>query len=233
MNDFSKDPDLRWDLFTAGTIMPLFRLVSLWANEEQVSEAIILRRLAGILMRTDDYMMVCSSFTVPDPNVGKILENVAKQGNWKGAMADAYDKELLKSFHGGNKEVADTLSDGKIEVAIKELSVDCDALFDAMHKFGLPTPDFLRLIVGEQATAEGSKTSQSNANPVEPDQPFLTVNDFCRRYSAFKVGGVRNLLFHRDTNGLASSKAVVKVGNKVLINVEKFHEWVEMNGATA
>ncbi len=39
------------------------------------------------------------------------------------------------------------------------------------------------------------------------------------------VNGLRFMLFHRKTNGLA--KAVVKVGKRVLINEEEFFKWVE------
>lgn len=58
---------------------------------------------------------------------------------------------------------------------------------------------------------------------------FLTVKQFCQQYQAFSHGGLRWLLFHRQQNGLAC--AVVKVGRKVLIDVDQFFLWLaQQNG---
>ena len=51
-----------------------------------------------------------------------------------------------------------------------------------------------------------------------------TVQQFCQEHAAFTIGGLRWLLFHRETNGL--NKAVVKIGRRVLIDEDKFFEWV-------
>jgi hypothetical protein len=51
-----------------------------------------------------------------------------------------------------------------------------------------------------------------------------TVQQFCQEHAAFTIGGLRWLLFHRETNGLAS--AVVKLGRRVLIDEDKFFEWI-------
>ena len=51
-----------------------------------------------------------------------------------------------------------------------------------------------------------------------------TVQQFCQEHVAFTIGGLRWLLFHRETNGL--NKAVVKIGRRVLIDEDKFFEWV-------
>jgi hypothetical protein len=66
--------------------------------------------------------------------------------------------------------------------------------------------------------------------PAATDQPLLTVEDLCERYSAFAVGGVRKYLFDRKTNGLDEAGAVLKLGSKVLIDVDKFLEWVRATG---
>ena len=59
--------------------------------------------------------------------------------------------------------------------------------------------------------------------------PLLTVKQFCHEYPAFTHGGVRWLLFHREENGL--ERAVVKVGRRVLIDVDAFFRWLnEQNG---
>jgi hypothetical protein len=58
---------------------------------------------------------------------------------------------------------------------------------------------------------------------------FLTVKQFCQRYPAFSHGGMRWLLFHRKENGL--EHAVLKVGRKVLIDVDQFFVWLaQQNG---
>jgi hypothetical protein len=52
-----------------------------------------------------------------------------------------------------------------------------------------------------------------------------TVRQFCQDHPAFTAGGIRWLLFHRQTNGLTC--AVVKIGRRVLIDEEKFFAWVD------
>ncbi len=56
---------------------------------------------------------------------------------------------------------------------------------------------------------------------------YSTVDQLCDRHSAFKPGGVRHLIFNEKINGLADSGAVVRLGRKVLINEEKFFDWLE------
>lgn len=52
-----------------------------------------------------------------------------------------------------------------------------------------------------------------------------TVDQFCEEHFAFTRGGMRWLLFHRKHNGL--DKAVVRIGRKLLIDLDKFFEWVD------
>jgi hypothetical protein len=52
-----------------------------------------------------------------------------------------------------------------------------------------------------------------------------TVHQFCSENPAFTPGGLRWLLFHRNTNGLA--QAVVKCGRCVLIDVDAFFTWLD------
>ena len=66
--------------------------------------------------------------------------------------------------------------------------------------------------------------------PMGPRRPaqrrLFTVPQFCQDNPAFNIGGMRWLLFHRDTNGLA--KAVVKVGRRrILIDEDLFVEWLD------
>ena len=56
---------------------------------------------------------------------------------------------------------------------------------------------------------------------------FSTVNQFCERHPAFKVGGIRHLIFNEATNGLAHSSAIVRIGRKITINEEKFFAYIE------
>ncbi len=62
---------------------------------------------------------------------------------------------------------------------------------------------------------------------------YLTVSQFIEQYKAFTHGGMRSLIFNENTNGLASSGAIIRIGRKVLINENKFFAWVEaQNGGT-
>ncbi len=54
---------------------------------------------------------------------------------------------------------------------------------------------------------------------------LLTVKQFCQQNPAFTNGGLRWMLFHREENGL--ERAVVKVGRRVLINVDEFFRWID------
>ena len=56
---------------------------------------------------------------------------------------------------------------------------------------------------------------------------YLTVNQFCEKHNAFKIGGVRALLFDSDNNGLKESGAVVRCGRKIYINEPKWFSWLE------
>lgn len=62
---------------------------------------------------------------------------------------------------------------------------------------------------------------------VQPAFIYLTVNQFCDEYPAFKKGGVRSLIFNERENKLAESGAIVRIGRKVLIHVPRWFDWVE------
>jgi len=55
---------------------------------------------------------------------------------------------------------------------------------------------------------------------------YLTVAQFCERHPAFNIGGTRAWIFYENTNGLAKSGAIVRIGRKVLIDEAKFFAWV-------
>ena len=54
-----------------------------------------------------------------------------------------------------------------------------------------------------------------------------TVNQFTEKQPAFTIGGLRSLIFNENSNGLAKSGAIVRIGRKVLIDETKFFAWVE------
>ncbi|MGZ5052324.1 MAG: hypothetical protein ACXWF8_06850 [Methylobacter sp.] len=56
---------------------------------------------------------------------------------------------------------------------------------------------------------------------------YLTVNQFTEAHKAFTKGGMRALIFNEQSNGLAKSGAIVRIGRKVLIDEDKFFAWVE------
>jgi hypothetical protein len=62
---------------------------------------------------------------------------------------------------------------------------------------------------------------------------YSTVNQFCKRHPAFKVGGIRHYIFHEHQNGLAESGAIVRMGRKVLIDEALFFAWVRSHATKA
>ncbi len=56
---------------------------------------------------------------------------------------------------------------------------------------------------------------------------YLTVNQFCEKHKAFKIGGVRSQLFNADRNGLKESGAIIRDGRKILINEQKWFQRLE------
>lgn len=56
---------------------------------------------------------------------------------------------------------------------------------------------------------------------------FRTVTQFCELHPAFKLGGMRSLIFNASSNGLSTSGAIVRLGRKVMIIENKFFLWIE------
>ena len=59
---------------------------------------------------------------------------------------------------------------------------------------------------------------------------YLTVQQFTQKHKAFTLGGLRSLIFNENTNNLAKSGAIVRIGRKVLIDEAKFFDWVQSQG---
>jgi hypothetical protein len=62
---------------------------------------------------------------------------------------------------------------------------------------------------------------------------FLTVQQLIEKHPAFTNGGMRSLIFYEHQNGLASSGAIIRIGRKVLINENKFFDWVGTQSRSA
>ncbi|MCX7091899.1 MAG: hypothetical protein NTY50_00390 [Methylobacter sp.] len=54
-----------------------------------------------------------------------------------------------------------------------------------------------------------------------------TVNQFTAKQPAFTRASLRALIFNENTNGLAKSGAIVRIGRKVLIDEAKFFTWIQ------
>lgn len=74
---------------------------------------------------------------------------------------------------------------------------------------------------------ETVQTLSTQAETIHIAFAYMTVKQFCENYPAFKTGGIRGLIFNEHENGLAKSGAIVRMGRKVLINSQKFFEWLE------
>lgn len=60
-----------------------------------------------------------------------------------------------------------------------------------------------------------------------------TVNQFANETPAFTAPSIRWLIFQEKHNGLASSGAIVRIGRKVLIDVDKFFDWIDSQNQSA
>jgi hypothetical protein len=56
---------------------------------------------------------------------------------------------------------------------------------------------------------------------------LYTVKQFPTKYPAFTIGGLRFLIFNESSNGLAQSKAIIRIGRKVMIDEDKFFAWID------
>lgn len=54
-----------------------------------------------------------------------------------------------------------------------------------------------------------------------------TVTQFAEENPAFPIGGLRWQIFNEETNGLKDAGAIVRIGRKVLINVDRYFDWID------
>lgn len=60
-----------------------------------------------------------------------------------------------------------------------------------------------------------------------------TVPQFAENNPAFPVGGLRWLIFNEDKNGLKESGAIIRIGKKVMIDGDRFFNWIYKQNQTA
>lgn len=65
-----------------------------------------------------------------------------------------------------------------------------------------------------------------------PSRILLAPKQIPKQFPGIPLGGVRWDLFHRKTNGLQESGAVITRGNRLLIDAEKYLEWLISRGRT-
>jgi hypothetical protein len=83
-------------------------------------------------------------------------------------------------------------------------------------------------------TEQGTSTASHDLVP--PLRTILTVRHFSERHPAFSQGSLRNLIFLSEGHGNLSANglgiALVRIGRRVLIDEQKFFEWVESQQGT-
>ena len=56
-----------------------------------------------------------------------------------------------------------------------------------------------------------------------------TVKQFAEQYDEFSYSQIRYLIFNSKINGMENSGALVRMGKRVYINVERFYAWALSN----
>jgi hypothetical protein len=61
-----------------------------------------------------------------------------------------------------------------------------------------------------------------------------TVSKFCESHrNAYTEGSLRWKIFNADSNGLAAAGAIVRDGRRVLIDEDRFFEWLDAQQSQA
>ena len=55
---------------------------------------------------------------------------------------------------------------------------------------------------------------------------LVTISQFSKQNPAFPEGGLRWQIFNEDTNGLREAGAIIRIGRKVLIDTNRYFQWV-------
>lgn len=62
---------------------------------------------------------------------------------------------------------------------------------------------------------------------------IYTVKQFVENNPAFTVGGLRWQIFNEKTNGLKESGAIIRLGRKVMIDTDRFFDWLYSQNDTS
>lgn len=62
---------------------------------------------------------------------------------------------------------------------------------------------------------------------------FKTVKQMLDDNKFLTNGGLRALIFNADSNGLNNHSVIIRIGRKVLIDENKFFNWLESNQRSA
>lgn len=80
------------------------------------------------------------------------------------------------------------------------------------------------MIVKNAAMRQGNNLRINMTEQVIPN--YLTVKQFHEKHTAFTRGGIRDMIFKKEKNGLHEAGAIIKNGRRVLIDEAKFFHWV-------
>lgn len=95
-----------------------------------------------------------------------------------------------------------------------------------------------RLLAWRFKNREWSERMHQNINDSgntqlpRPSRVLLAPKQLPQQHPGLTIGGVRWDLFNRKTNGLEASGAVIKRGNRLLIDAEKYLAWLISRGQT-
>ncbi len=56
---------------------------------------------------------------------------------------------------------------------------------------------------------------------------LLTVRQFAEKHRFISEAALRNHIFYADSNGLKNTGALVRLGRRVLLDEEKFFNWID------
>lgn len=78
-----------------------------------------------------------------------------------------------------------------------------------------------------------STTATTQAAPTPTTPTLYSVRDLARVEPALTLGGIRDDLFNRATNGLEASGAVIRRGRRLLIHRDTYMTWLMARGRSA
>jgi hypothetical protein len=68
---------------------------------------------------------------------------------------------------------------------------------------------------------------------IKMQRKLLRVAQFCEQNPAFSQASMRWLIFNSAANGMDAAGVILRVDRRVLIDVERFHNWVCMRAGVA